>query len=213
MREALDDFPGEGGGVDVESLADFLTDLSAEASAKEDETVAFGVFPYFRSDDDTLGGGKAFEGVAKFVGPTGSCLSWFLFSRRSLVVGPGGVGLFCLVLQEGEQELVGAELLTLRSVESFEQSSDEVFLKLKFPSKFGDFSGQFLDLLVFGVDGYPKQIPGQLGAFIPRSFKTIAQVDAVSEHGQGGGFEDEFFPSFFDVLGPAEGAFFEAFED
>ena len=59
-------------------------------------------------------------------------------------------------------------------------------------------------------DGFDKQLSGQLECFIPRSSCAIAQIDAIREHGEGGGFEDEFLTSFFDVLGPAEGSFFHA---
>jgi len=34
--------------------------------------------------------------------------------------------------------------------------------------------------------------------------QAVAQVDAVGEHGQGSGLEDEFLTPFLDVLGPAE---------
>ena len=43
--------------------------------------------------------------------------------------------------------------------------------------------------------------------------KSVAQVDAVGEHGEGGGFEGEFFAAFFDVLRPAEGSSFQSFCD
>lgn len=49
-----------------------------------------------------------------------------------------------------------------------------------------------------------------LSNFIPRALEAVAQVDAVGEHGQGGGFEDEFLAVAVDVPGPGEGAFFEA---
>lgn len=58
-----------------------------------------------------------------------------------------------------------------------------------------------------------EQLAGQLGRFIPWSFEAIAQVDPVGEHGEGGGFEDEFFATFLDVLWPAEGSFFKPFGD
>lgn len=41
----------------------------------------------------------------------------------------------------------------------------------------------------------------------------MAKVDPVSEHGEGGGFENEFLTTFFDVLRPAEGSFFEPLGD
>ena len=68
----------------MESLTDFFAN----------EAVVLGVVSYFRSDDDALGGGKVLEGVAEFVGARCPRLLWGGFSRRSLVFGLGGVGLF-----------------------------------------------------------------------------------------------------------------------
>ena len=121
VGEAFDDFAGEGGGADVKTFAEFFAD----------ESVEVGVLSNFGSDDDTLSGGKAFEGVAEFVGAFGS---WFVggdFSRRSCVCGIDGFELFCLVLEEGEQELIVADLLALGSVEALEQRGDDGFFLLK----------------------------------------------------------------------------------
>lgn len=43
--------------------------------------------------------------------------------------------------------------------------------------------------------------------------QAVAQVDAIGEHGEGGGLEDEFLTSFFDVLGPTENSSFQSFCD
>lgn len=43
--------------------------------------------------------------------------------------------------------------------------------------------------------------------------KAIAEVDSVGEHGQSGGFEDDFLTSFCNVLRPAESALFESLGD
>ena len=84
MGQSFDEFTGEGGGVDVKPLTDFFAN----------EAVVLGVVSYFGSDDDALGGGEVCQGVAEFVGATGTWLLWSWFSRRSVVVGLGGVGLF-----------------------------------------------------------------------------------------------------------------------
>jgi len=49
--------------------------------------------------------------------------------------------------------------------------------------------------------------------FIPCALCSIPQVDTVGEHGQCGGFEDEFAPITLDVGGPTEGALFQALGD
>ena len=41
--------------------------------------------------------------------------------------------------------------------------------------------------------------------------QAVAQVDAIGEHCQRGGFDDELAAVAVDVLRPAEGAFFKAF--
>jgi len=84
----LDDFASEGGGTDVKALAFFFTE----------ESVEFRVLPYFRGDNDTFDDRERLEGVAQFVGAFGSLLFCGLLSRRSLVFGLGGVGLFCFIL-------------------------------------------------------------------------------------------------------------------
>ena len=43
-----------------------------------------------------------------------------------------------------------------------------------------------------------------LSYFEPRALEAIAQVDAVGEHGESGGLEDEGLAITFDVLGPTE---------
>jgi len=54
---------------------------------------------------------------------------------------------------------------------------------------------------------------GVSGFFIPGAAGSVAQVDAVGEHGEGGGFEDELFAVAFDIFWPAVGATFEPFGD
>ena len=51
-----------------------------------------------------------------------------------------------------------------------------------------------------------------LSNFIPWALEAVAQVDAIGEHGQGGGFEDEFLAVAVDVPRPGEGAFFKSLE-
>jgi len=97
--------------------------------------------------------------VEEFVGAFGALGFCCFVSRRWFLVSIGGFGLFCLVLEEGEEELFMAHLLAFGSVDAGEQSGDEGFLGLKlgsidfeFRTKFGNFSGEFFDLLVLGVD-------------------------------------------------------------
>lgn len=79
-----------------------------------------------------------FEGVGELAGAFGAWGFGLDFSRRSFFFGLGGVGLFCLVLQKGHEQLVAAELLALAAVEAFEQGSNEVFLLLEFGFERGD---------------------------------------------------------------------------
>ena len=107
MGLATNDFASEGGGVNVKAFADFFAE----------EAVILGVGEDFGVGNNALNGGQFFEGVAKFVGARCTFLfRWFRISRRSFL-GVGGGGLFCFILQESHQELVGVELFALGSVE------------------------------------------------------------------------------------------------
>ncbi len=52
-----------------------------------------------------------------------------------------------------------------------------------------------------------------LSYFIPGTLKAVLEVDAVGEHGEGSGLEDEGLAARLDVTGPAEGAPFKSFGD
>ena len=89
---ADDDLASEGLRGGVEADAGFLADLSAEASAEEDETVVVGVGEDFGVNDGALDGGEVFERAEKFLNglaPLGFWRSWVLVSRRSFVFGLG----------------------------------------------------------------------------------------------------------------------------
>jgi hypothetical protein len=49
-----------------------------------------------------------------------------------LVCGSGGGGLFCLFVEELQEELVGIELLAAGSVDAFEKCCDDAFLNGEF---------------------------------------------------------------------------------
>ncbi len=49
-----------------------------------------------------------------------------------------------------------------------------------------------------------------LSIFIPWPLEAVAQIDAIGQHGEGGGLEDEFLPVSMNVSGPGEGAFFKS---
>ena len=82
-------------------------------------------------DDFAHHGGQALEGFAEFAHAASAGLWLFLvwrFSRRSLGFGRGGFGLFCLVSEELQEELIVTHLLALGSVDAFEQCRDDAFL-------------------------------------------------------------------------------------
>ena len=115
MGQALDDFEGEGGGLDVQALADFF--------AKQAELVGGG--ENVGMGDLANDGGKAFERFAQLVGAAVAGLGrgWRGdgdFSRQWLCVSIGGFGLFCLVLEELHEELVVVHLFALRAVDALE---------------------------------------------------------------------------------------------
>ena len=86
-------------------------------------------------DDFAHDGGQALEGLAEFAYAAGAGLRFFLilgFSRRSLVFGSGGFGLFCLVSEELQEELIVTHLLALGSVDALEQCRDDALLDGKF---------------------------------------------------------------------------------
>ena len=141
MGLAPDDFAGECGGADVEAFADFFAN----------EAVVCGVGEDFVRNDDPLGGGQALEGVGEFVGALGTRGFGLRVSRRSWVCEIGGGGLFCLVLQEGHEQLVVAELLALAAIEAFEQGGDEIFLLLEL----GPESGVLIEDLLILLDEKP----------------------------------------------------------
>jgi len=137
VGEALDDLEGEGGGTDVEALAGFLTEQAEVVGGGED----------FGMDDLADDGGQAFEGGAEFADAAGAGLGREGFSRRWNVGSSGGVGLFCLIFEELEEELVMAHLLALGSVNALEQGGDDAFLDGEIGFKVGDLGGEFFDLL------------------------------------------------------------------
>lgn len=123
----------------------------------------------------------------------------------------GGIGLFCLVLKEGHEELIEIHFFALGPVDAGEQRGDDAFLKLKFFTEAGHFCSKVCDLLVFLFDAFMRAggVPNfdllrLLSYFKPGALETIAQVDAVGEHGERSGFEDEGLAIAFDVLGPTE---------
>lgn len=140
---AFDDLAGEGGWAGVEADADFFAQEAEEIGVGDDLWVG----------DGALDSGQAFEGVEEFVSASGSLGFCSFVSRRRLLVSIGGFGLFCFILEEGEEELVVAHFLALGTVDASEERGDEGFLGLEFSSKFGDFGGELFDLLVLGVDG------------------------------------------------------------
>jgi hypothetical protein len=82
-------------------------------------------------DDFAHHGGQPLKGLAELAYAAGAGLWLFLiwrFSRRSLVCGSGGFGLFCLVSEELQEELLVTHLLALGSVDALEQCRDDAFL-------------------------------------------------------------------------------------
>jgi hypothetical protein len=53
-------------------------------------------------------------------------------SRRSLVFGCGGGGLFCRISEELQKELIVTHFLALGSVDALEQRRDDAFLDGEF---------------------------------------------------------------------------------
>jgi len=152
VGEALDDLKGEGGGADVEALAGFLTEQAEVVGGGED----FGM-------DDLAGDGRqAFEGGTEFSNAAGAGLGREDFSRRWNVGPNDGVGLFCLVLEELQEELVMTHLLALGSVNALEQCGDDAFLDGELGLKVGDLGGKFFDLLFrrCDVDSYSMWCTG-----------------------------------------------------
>ena len=142
VDEPLDDLHGEGGGLDVEALADLLADHPVIVRSGENGGV----------DDLAHDGGQPFEGVGELVGPGGARLGRSdrnrrLVSRRWSVGSSGGFGLFCLVLQEGQEELVVAHLLAPRAVKPLEQGGDDTLLRLQLGLEGVDFRGEQAVLL------------------------------------------------------------------
>ena len=154
MGLTFDDFPGEGGGGGVKSNANFFSEEAEE----------FGMVPDFLVYDDFFDGGKSFERVEKSVG-AGSFLLFglrgvFRFSRRLVVFATGGFLLFCLVLQEGEQQLIVIDFFAFGSVDAGEEGRDDGFLGFQSGLEFGiflperdHFGSQFFNLLFEGFDG------------------------------------------------------------
>ena len=125
VGETFDDLQGEGGGLDVETLADFLTSQA--------EVVGGG--KHFGMNDLAHDGGQSFERLAElaYAAGAGLWLCWHLgFSRRSLVFGSGGGGLFCLVSEELQQKLFVTHLLAPGSVDALEQCRDDALLDGEF---------------------------------------------------------------------------------
>ncbi len=86
-------------------------------------------------DDFAHDGGQTLEGLAEFAYAAGAGLRFFLilgFSRRSLVCGRGGFGLFCLVSEELQEELIVTHLLAFCAVNALEQCRDDAFLDREF---------------------------------------------------------------------------------
>ncbi len=147
MGEALDDLYGEGSWRDVEALANLLADESEGFRVGED----------FGGDDLAGLGRQTFKRVGELVGAGCALLGRCGVSHRWSVGSSGGFGLFCLVLQEGHEHLVGAHLFALRAVEAFEQGGDESLPDVEFSLEGGDFRSQFGDLLLGRFDGFQKQ--------------------------------------------------------
>lgn len=214
---AFDDFAGEGGGSCVEAFADFFSDEAEVIGVGED----FGV------GDGALGGGEALEGVEQFIGAFGAPGFCGFFSRRWFFVAIGGFALFCFIFKEGHEELIDAHLFAFGSVDAGEEGRDDSFLGFEGGFEFevllpecGDFGEKFFDLLVFAFDGFSKAggVPDldylrYLSYFEPGALEAVAQVDAVGEHGKGGGLEDEFPAVAFNVFWPTEISSFQAFCD
>lgn len=214
MGEALDDFQGEGGGRDVEALARFLPEQAEVVGGGEN----------LGMDDLAGDGGQAFEGGAQLAHAAGAGLGRENFSRRRNIGPRGGVGLFCLVLEELQEELVMAHLLALGSVNALEQGGDDAFLDGELGFKVGDLGSEFFDLLFRSSDIIDIAIampieeicvtfPAISPDLIPGALEAVAQVDAVGEHREGGGLEDEFATVTVDVLRPAETSALESFGD
>lgn len=80
--------------------------------------------------------GEAFERFAQLADTAGAGLGGRRcgnedFSRRWLFASSGGFGLFSLLLEELQEELVVIHLLALRAVDALEKGGDEAFLNLK----------------------------------------------------------------------------------
>ena len=108
---AFDNFASEGGGAGVEADADFFSQ----------EAEVFGIGEDLWVGDNALGSGKAFEGVEELVGSFGSLGFCYFVSRRWFLVSIGGFGLFCFILEEGEEELIVAHLLALGPIDAGEE--------------------------------------------------------------------------------------------
>lgn len=143
VGEPLDDLHREGGGRDVEAFAGLLADQAVIVRGGEDGGI----------DDLADGGGQALEGSGELAHAAGALLGWRGVSRRWNVGSSGGCGLFCLVLQEGHQQLVVAHLLALGTIEALEQGGDEAFLDVELGLEGVDFRGKFGDLLLGRLDG------------------------------------------------------------
>ena len=103
-------------------------------------------------DDFTDDGGQASEGGAEFVGAGGAGLGWWRFSRQWNGGSSGGVGLFFLFIEEGEDELFMTHLFALGSVEALEECRDDAFLGGEFGFEGSDFRGELGDLFVWCFD-------------------------------------------------------------
>lgn len=96
--------------------------------AKKTELIGCG--EHVGVDDFAHDGGQSLERLAQFAGA--ACAGLGEVSHRSLVCGSGGGGLFCLFVEELQEELVGIELLAAGSVDAFEKCCDDAFLNGEF---------------------------------------------------------------------------------
>jgi hypothetical protein len=89
VGEPLDDLKGEGGGLDVEALAGFLTEQAELVGRGE----------HFGVDDFAHDGGQAFEGFAQLAGAGGAGFGRANFSRRWSVGPAAASGFFASSLR------------------------------------------------------------------------------------------------------------------
>ena len=79
-------------------------------------------------------------------------LLFLVFSLRCEVFCAGGLGLFCIFLEEVEEELGGVDLFAFGSVDFFKESGDEFVFKRELLGQMFDLPPLLFDLFFEGFD-------------------------------------------------------------